>query len=363
MTNPTTAAVDFDGCNRECRKAGKHTLRWGGCEHAQKPEPTVSMSKIYTDPEDGYPSIGYDSYTVPQLGELITAGLRASDLPVNGDDLVDIGLVAARAIVHRNEPAAPAVVPSVGGAALRDRIRRAVCEAEGFAWDTDMLEPDEYGDVADAVLAVLPAPADRAAEEHRLALSMALGLGTGATWEAILDRVTELGLPPIDQDPVARRLGLVAAHRAAVLTEAADALAAEHRLHSAPDANLNRWNPLRVRGMADAEALLRRLAGEAAPACAECGHAPDVHEEGDDPVSPGLCRACPEDGEEWHDYQAGEAAPDNTEARAETVHGCPPDGSGLTPCCGRTPFELPRTDRISSEADAITCQSGEPRRG
>ncbi|MFD6656865.1 hypothetical protein ACFWEB_17195 [Streptomyces parvus] len=40
-------------------------------------------------------------------------------------------------------------------AATRDRIRRAVCEAEGFAWDTDMLEPDEYGEVADAVLAVL----------------------------------------------------------------------------------------------------------------------------------------------------------------------------------------------------------------
>ncbi|WP_331728785.1 hypothetical protein OG693_39400 (plasmid) [Streptomyces sp. NBC_01259] len=48
-------------------------------------------------------------------------------------------------------------------AALRDRIRRAVCEAEGFMWNEDMLEPDEYGEVADAVLAVLPAPVDRAA--------------------------------------------------------------------------------------------------------------------------------------------------------------------------------------------------------
>ncbi|MEV7154876.1 hypothetical protein AB0N77_09655 [Streptomyces misionensis] len=52
--------------------------------------------------------------------------------------------------------AASAVVsPPPSRAALRDRIRRAVCEAEGFAWDTDMLEPDEYGEVADAVLAVL----------------------------------------------------------------------------------------------------------------------------------------------------------------------------------------------------------------
>ena len=50
---------------------------------------------------------------------------------------------------------APAVVPPVDRAALRDRIRRAVCEAEGFAWDSDMLEPDEYGDHADMVLAAL----------------------------------------------------------------------------------------------------------------------------------------------------------------------------------------------------------------
>jgi hypothetical protein len=38
----------------------------------------------------------------------------------------------------------------------------------------------------------------------------------------------------------------------------------------------------------------------------------------------------------------------------EIVHACPPDGSGLTPCCGRTPFELPLTDRISSEVP-VTC--------
>jgi len=42
---------------------------------------------------------------------------------------------------------------------LRDRLRRAICEAEGFTWDTDMLEPDEYGDHADAILAVLGPPA------------------------------------------------------------------------------------------------------------------------------------------------------------------------------------------------------------
>lgn len=39
----------------------------------------------------------------------------------------------------------------------------------------------------------------------------------------------------------------------------------------------------------------------------------------------------------------------------ETVHACPPDGCGLTPCCERTPFELPSTDRMSSDPTAVTC--------
>lgn len=63
-------------------------------------------------------------------------------------------------------PAAPVAAPPADRAALRDLIRRAVCEAEGFMWNTELLEPDEYGEVADAVLAVLPEPADQAAEER-----------------------------------------------------------------------------------------------------------------------------------------------------------------------------------------------------
>ncbi|MER5902974.1 hypothetical protein ABT150_23190 [Streptomyces mirabilis] len=43
------------------------------------------------------------------------------------------------------------------------------------------------------------------------------------------------------------------------------------------------------------------------------------------------------------------------ETQAEVVHGCPPDGSGVTPCCGRTPFELPRTDRMSTDQALVTC--------
>lgn len=40
---------------------------------------------------------------------------------------------------------------------------------------------------------------------------------------------------------------------------------------------------------------------------------------------------------------------------APPIHGCPPDGSGLTPCCGRTPFELPRTDRMTTDPTEVTC--------
>jgi hypothetical protein len=43
--------------------------------------------------------------------------------------------------------------------------------------------------------------------------------------------------------------------------------------------------------------------------------------------------------------------------KPETVHGCPPDGSGVTPCCGRTPFELPRTDRMTRDPNAVTCRT------
>lgn len=38
-----------------------------------------------------------------------------------------------------------------------------------------------------------------------------------------------------------------------------------------------------------------------------------------------------------------------------TTHASPPDGSGLTPCCERSPFELPRGDRMTVEAEHVTC--------
>lgn len=37
------------------------------------------------------------------------------------------------------------------------------------------------------------------------------------------------------------------------------------------------------------------------------------------------------------------------------VHACPPDGSGLMPCCGRSPIDVPLTERISMDGTAVTC--------
>jgi hypothetical protein len=151
-------------------------------------------------------------------------------------------------------------------AGLREALRRATCEAEGFAWESDMLEPDEYGDHADAVLAVLyrewPWLRAEADEDEELTAQEARDLADELGTElyraqdalafveeccVIADRegrqpttadVREWlkgarcgrqlvadgrapELPPLDQDPVARRLWLLPApaDRAAVLRD------------------------------------------------------------------------------------------------------------------------------------------------
>lgn len=42
-------------------------------------------------------------------------------------------------------------------------------------------------------------------------------------------------------------------------------------------------------------------------------------------------------------------------AIANPVHARPPEGSGVTPCCGESPFDLPRTDRITEDPEQVTC--------
>ncbi len=40
---------------------------------------------------------------------------------------------------------------------------------------------------------------------------------------------------------------------------------------------------------------------------------------------------------------------------AGTTHQTPQEGLSVMPCCGRTPFEVPRTDRITTDTDLVTC--------
>ena len=146
----------------------------------------------------------------------------------------------------------PGAEPAGDRAALRDRIRRAICEAEGFMWNEELLEPDEYGEVADAVLAVLPELADQAAEVDRLRAKV-------YEWQG--SYLEEVKVRQERDAEIAR----LRADRAAVLREAADAL---------PEADLPFVSPMGRKQTAD---WLRRMADETATtdtpgkSCAHCG--------------------------------------------------------------------------------------------
>lgn len=42
-------------------------------------------------------------------------------------------------------------------------------------------------------------------------------------------------------------------------------------------------------------------------------------------------------------------------ADTEIIHHCPMPGEAVTLCCGRTPHELPRTDRMTVHTELVTC--------
>lgn len=67
--------TEFDGCNSECRKAAQHTLRWGGCELAPEPDPTLGILRVRCMP-DGENGIVTDQYTVTELAARIEVAMR-----------------------------------------------------------------------------------------------------------------------------------------------------------------------------------------------------------------------------------------------------------------------------------------------
>lgn len=112
--NPTPTPAEPDwreaGCARDCSE--QHTYEWGRCAQAVQPEPTVSMSKVYTD-VDGERSIGFDTYTVQQLADLIEPAINEGEdgfaKPYDDNYGRWLAEKAARAIVHRNDQPAPAI--------------------------------------------------------------------------------------------------------------------------------------------------------------------------------------------------------------------------------------------------------------
>ena len=96
-----------DGCARACRKKGAHTRVWGDCLYGIEPEPTVSMSHVYTD-YDGYKSIGFDSYTAGQLADLIAPVINEGEEgfanPYDESYGRWLAEKVAKAIIHRHDP-------------------------------------------------------------------------------------------------------------------------------------------------------------------------------------------------------------------------------------------------------------------
>ncbi|MFE1767287.1 hypothetical protein ACFW81_24095 [Streptomyces angustmyceticus] len=95
-TNPQ-AAIDMDGCSRFCRLSGSHT-KARGCAYAPEPEATVSISRVYTA-ADGYPAIGFDTYTVQEFAALIQAVLHEE----SSGDSAALAKAAAHAVFNRND--------------------------------------------------------------------------------------------------------------------------------------------------------------------------------------------------------------------------------------------------------------------
>ncbi|MEU1078184.1 hypothetical protein ABZ404_36965 [Streptomyces sp. NPDC005878] len=158
----------------------------------------------------------------------------------------------------------------------------------------------------------------------------------------------------LDPEPAAPLVASTAPVPAELRDRIAEALMRWSERNSSPQyASMRRPETVRANAYSRADAVLSELPApddraailrEAANVAGECaeemrgggGEMAQDREAGAVYVSEALFRL------------AAEAQP------TEVVHGCPPDGSGLTPCCGRTPFELPLTDRISSEAPT-TC--------
>lgn len=100
----TETPDDFDGCMSRCRRLGRHTLKWGECEHGVRPAPTLAFWRVFTA-SDGSPSMA----AVDLDAALFVPWIRR--LPVDGqweflEQLADANAEDRPGIVERYRRAA-----------------------------------------------------------------------------------------------------------------------------------------------------------------------------------------------------------------------------------------------------------------
>ncbi|MFD3741082.1 hypothetical protein [Streptomyces sp. NPDC058629] len=145
-----------------------------GTRHAQVRQHVIDAYRAAVIAEHTHAAPPAEDTTEPPLSPYYSH--EACGFHWHGRDGMDIPMRDGQPVCPRCEldqrHEESAIPPSAAGVAtdaappapadrapLRDRIRRAICEASGFTWLPDeLMEPDEYGEHADAVLAVLDAP-------------------------------------------------------------------------------------------------------------------------------------------------------------------------------------------------------------
>ena len=206
------------------------------------------------------------------------------------------------------------VVPSADRAALRDRIAEALCPSyhrQGSMSSTDTAVPalrpcNLHVAEAGTVLSVLPdpaaAPVDDTAPDAWAPAGEQPEADAPTEEQVIREHVTTLHLIGEQITSIEswmwQRLADVRA-AAAVGLDATPRPSLRERHRAA-------WNALtpaeQAARLAELDADDTDEQQDGAQPCAECGHPKDAHREGDDPVTPGVCTACPED-DGHHDHQ------------------------------------------------------------
>ncbi|MFD3516270.1 hypothetical protein [Streptomyces sp. NPDC058657] len=291
---------------------------------------------------------------------------------------------------------------------LRDRIRRACAEADGFRFES--LEPHDYQKHADALLALHPVGADRAELRDRIAEVWTVWAEDESTLGHYSDEVTaklaaiefhqETETPGLEfvygWHEYGGRLELIAGGddtglrvRCEKVRGTVPAWPGEKRAgceettlrariaQTLADADGWQWaegwdktkSPSFQEYLRHADAVLAVLPAGADRATAVLARVRSW-------MTSDVVTARSEFGEGYREAQrdirdlldggrlADEAERQPGEAPAPaTVHACPgPDDNGISPCCCRPPFEMPRGERITRDPDAVTC-TGTPAEG